>query len=113
MDPLSQFPVGPDTLFDTEVRARTTDPYTSHLAAGTVNGLRAKQAAVQHVLYEHGPLSLAQLVRVYRENLDLPDQSESGIRTRAHELLEKGLVVVTGERINEGGRRERLLDVIL
>jgi len=96
------------SLFD-EPRARITDPYESWAAARSITGLREKQAAVLFVLNTYGPLSLSQLVREYQAGTDRPKQSESGIRTRAHELELMNLVRAEGSRVNGNGRSERLL----
>ena len=82
-------------------RARSTDPQTSADAARSVTRLRPKQEAVLKVLKAYGWLTLEQLVqnygRIHRE-VGLPQQSDSGIRTRCSELVAMGLVRDTGER---------------
>lgn len=89
--------------------ARVEDPATSHEAAESVTHVAAKQDAVFLVVYDHGPLSLSQLVELYDTKPDLPVQSPSGIRTRCAELVAAGRVEVCGERVNVRGRKERLL----
>jgi hypothetical protein len=99
-----------------EAHARRTDPETSHEAAAGVRDITAKQAAVLYVMKTraHG-LHLAGLVDLYQRHFrggDVPKQSESGIRSRAAELVDLGKLVVTGEHFIDPmtGRRHRILN---
>lgn len=84
-------------------QARLTDPETSHEAARSVTDLTVKQAHVLAVLEAWKPWGGLTDERIRLEYVrdDRPYQSESGLRTRRHELVELGLVV-------DSGRRERL-----
>lgn len=100
----------------TQARARTTDPWTSWAAARSVTNIRERQAAVLMVIVTYGPSekSLAEIVSIYqaaasRPDTGLPQQSDSGIRTRTKELQDAGWILETGTRKNAGGRKERLL----
>lgn len=76
----------------TPERSRHTDPRTSHDAEPTT-GLRERQAAVYRLVRDHGPLSDERLVELYGSTPGLPRQSESGIRTRRHELALAGHLI--------------------
>lgn len=85
------------TGLPTEAHARRSDPPTSHAAARSVGNLTKKQLAVHALLRKNGLMTDEQLVRVYREAVDknitfngvlLPEQSDSGIRTRRSELAD-------------------------
>jgi hypothetical protein len=71
-------------------RARHTDPDTSHAAAKSVGPLTTNQTAVMQVLRLLGrPVTDEDLVSEYQKRykgLKLPQQSESGIRSRRNEL---------------------------
>lgn len=81
-------------------RARRADPETSHEAAASLTSdkLRRSQEAVLALLRERGPMDDQHLVREYAWNFDAsaPEQSESGLRTRRKELVQRGLVRATG-----------------
>jgi len=77
-------------------RARKTDPQTSHDAAESVTNLTQTQATILRVLKR--PRTDAQLVEAYRKLKRAPLASESGIRSRRAELVEKGLVADSGDR---------------
>lgn len=79
------------------IRARRSDPETSHEAASSLTHLRARQAAVLALLRLHGPRTLEELVRDYHKSRHTK-QSDSGIRTRCSELVFAGLVEDSGER---------------
>lgn len=102
-------------LPEPEAHARTTDPVTSHEAAASVESITQKQEAVLTVFRTFGGrMHLAALVANYRKRGltgDLPKQSDSGIRTRAAELVERGRLVVTPDfHVDPGsGRRHRIL----
>lgn len=95
--------------------ARTTDPQTSHDAAASVNQTE-NQRAVYRVLRAHGPATDVELVKAYRAALvrgEVPKQSDSGIRSRRSELVEKlGVVCDTGRRQKlESGRMANVWEV--
>lgn len=96
------------SLFDAEppereprAHARRTDPQTSHDAAASIaaDQLRDSQRAVLDVLRHHGPIDDHTLEGIYGMLDQLPPQSVSGLRTRRRELVERGLVADTGERV--------------
>lgn len=91
--------------------ARRTDPPTSHQAAASVKGLTKKQRAVLHLLSRIGPCTDRKLVAEYQRRYQVPvpqrpypGQTDSGIRTRRHELADKGLVRQHSEERLESGR---------
>jgi hypothetical protein len=82
-------------------RYRKTDPVTSRLAAESVTEetITATQKAILYKL--ECPMTDYQLVQVLRVDIEMGEQpfvSESGIRSRRAELVEKGLVHDTGLR---------------
>ena len=77
-------------------RARNTDPKTSHTAAESVTNLTQTQATILRVLKR--PRTDTQLIEAYRKLKRAPLASESGIRSRRAELVDKGLVVDSGTR---------------
>lgn len=78
--------------------ARSSDPATSHLAAASLDSdkLRASQSEVLHFMRLSGPVTDEQLVRYY---VGTVPQSPSGLRTRRSELVARGLVEDTGQRV--------------
>lgn len=75
--------------------ARRTDPPTSHEAAASVSGLRESHRAVWKVLRARGPMIDEDLVVAYHEAQargEVAEMSDSGIRSRRHELTVEGLV---------------------
>lgn len=80
--------------------ARATDPETSHAAAASIPSekLRVSQQTILELLRLQGPMDDRTIGDVYNM-LDLPFQSESGLRTRRAELVRLGLVVDTGDRV--------------
>ena len=87
-----------------ETRARRTDPSSSHAAAQSVTDLTAKQQAVLRVAKVIGRFTLDGLVGRYHQEREwcidesIPRQSDSGIRTRCHELVKAGKIIDSGER---------------
>ena len=76
-------------------RARNTDPITSHLAAKSVNVLKALRRARTDV----------ELVEAYNNLKTAPRASDSGIRSRRAELVRRGMVIDTGKRVRlDSGR---------
>jgi hypothetical protein len=96
-----------------EPRARTTDPETSHEAAVSVSALRQKQDGVLGLLRRMGPMTLEELVSRYRYEMGvtdfLPQQSDSGIRTRCSELVRMGLVEDSGQRARTASGRKAVV----
>lgn len=88
------------------LRARSTDPSTSHEAAASVVDLTGKQHAVLAVFHRHGAMHDEDLLNAYDVAPDVPEQSDSGLRTRRHELVEQGLLEDSGRRAStEAGRQ--------
>lgn len=85
-------------------RSRNTDPATSADAAASIGDMTAKRQAVLDVLRHIGPATDAQIIEAYRA-MSCPDQSESGIRSRRHELHLLGLIRQVGDAENGRGRR--------
>lgn len=84
-------------------RARKTDPKTSHDAAESVNEVTRTQEYVLKALRR--PRNDAQLIEAYRSYKTAPRASESGIRSRRAELVDRGLVVDSGQRVKmDSGR---------
>ena len=90
---------------------RSTDPETSRLAAHTVR-LGGSQIDVLAVMREFGPMSDDSLVRFMEsacKGRGIRRQSPSGIRTRRRELVDRGLVVDTGNRVTLQNGRKAIL----
>jgi hypothetical protein len=92
-----------------KARARHTDPETSRVAAAKASkGLKVTQQAVLIILRMAGrPLLDEELIpyyRVWQLSMNLPGQSDSGIRSRRSELSKMGLLE-PGEkrRMSTGG----------
>lgn len=107
----------------TEARARRNDPPTSHAAAKSVSGMTKKQLAVHALLRGSGPMTDETLVMAYREAVQkrtefngvvLPEQSDSGIRTRRSELAdhEPPLVRVKDISRTKAGREAQRWEAI-
>jgi hypothetical protein len=101
-----------EQLFDPDKPvARRTDPETSHEAADSVTDITAKQEAVLRALRGIGRATDVYLREHYLElsryyPMAYPRQSESGLRSRRSELVDKGYVYDTGERdVLDSGRR--------
>jgi hypothetical protein len=79
--------------------ARATDPVTSHEAAASIGGdnIRASQQAILDLLRRKPGTDndIAYRYGAWNE----PQQSASGLRTRRSELVTKGLVEDSGERV--------------
>lgn len=85
-------------------RSRNTDPTTSADAAASIGDMTAKRQAVLDVLRAIGPATDAGIIEAYRA-MNCPEQSESGIRSRRHELHLLGLIKQVGDAENGRGRR--------
>ena len=75
-------------------RTRKGDPETSLAAAASVKELTEKQKSVLAVLKQYGPATDGEL----RQKFPPYTQSDSGLRTRRSELVNRGLVRDSGER---------------
>ena len=101
-------------------RARRTDPQTSHDAAASVENLSQKQEAVLKVIRTF-PIGLVDvgLVNAYTmlQKMPagangvgyLPEQSESGLRSRRSELVDRGLVRDSGKRMKLPSGRKAIV----
>jgi hypothetical protein len=84
-------------------RARVTDPITSHEAAESVDQVTKTQEYILKCLRR--PRHDVALVEAYNNMRTAPRASESGIRSRRAELVDRGLVVDTGRRVRlDSGR---------
>lgn len=84
--------------------ARLSDPPTSHEAAASIRDLNGKQQAVLDTFRRCGPMTDEQLCERY-PSPHVPVQSESGLRTRRHELVEQGHLRNSGRKdTTESGR---------
>lgn len=79
-------------------KARRTDPETSHQAAASVDNISDTQKVIHHLL--RTPMTDVELVEAFYKavNRNVLWASESGIRSRRAELVEKGLVADSGQR---------------
>jgi hypothetical protein len=98
--------------------ARSSDPSTSHDAAGSLSEARIRdsQFSVYILIDHHGAAGLSDqdLIRAYasahlRNPTMYPYQSESGLRTRRSELVRKGLVVDSGRRSTTRSGRKAIV----
>jgi hypothetical protein len=69
-------------------------PWTSHAAAQSVTNKPAKEEAILTVLRK--PMTDEQMIVAYRNLIDSPWASDSGLRTLRSKLVKEGLVVDTG-----------------
>ncbi len=86
--------------------ARKNDPLTSHEAAESVVNLSATKQAILRLL--QNPMTDEQLCAVYSQlvlNGSVPAASQSGLRSRRHELAVEGLVVDCGVASTVFGRK--------
>ncbi|CAN5870036.1 hypothetical protein BH24ACT15_BH24ACT15_29980 [soil metagenome] len=92
------------------MKARNTDPETSHEAGGSVTELRTKQRLVLLTL-RYRPATDEAMVSDYHgaERYGREPQSDSGLRTRRRELADKGLVEDTGERLKTVSGRNAIV----
>lgn len=92
-------------------QARRTDPSTSHAAAASVGDLTENQMAIMTVFRLAGSRlldeQLISLYKHYQKPFRLPDQSESGIRTRRCELSKAEKLVEAGRIKMSTGRMGR------
>lgn len=85
------------TAFSERPKARTTDPVTSHQAARSVANQSEVQQAILSALRNYGPMHDALLAEW--QDISRLRVSESGLRTRRAELVTKGLVRDSGQRV--------------
>lgn len=83
--------------------ARNTDPITSVMAADSVKDLTGAQQKVLDALKAHGPMTDEQIFA-----LDL-GLTPSGARSRRSELVDRGLVVDSGEKGLTKARRSTII----
>jgi hypothetical protein len=77
---------------------RTNDPITSHLAAKSVRHLTETQKAIMRILWRK-QMNDVDLVNAYNAQVNAgkaPMASQSGIRSRRAELVERGFIAPTG-----------------
>lgn len=89
--------------------ARSTDPQTSTQYPDE-SEVSAVQERVLMLLMVNGPKCDRHLIDLYRGHYPLPEQyaSDSSIRSRRAELVEKGLVAYTGSNVLlRGIKRDR------
>jgi len=88
--------------------ARSTDPITSHEAADSVDEFKATETQQAILKLLKRPMVDQDLVFEYQVtflNGLAPRASESGIRSRRAELVDRKLVVPVGYKKLESGRR--------
>lgn len=94
--------------------ARRSDPVTSHEAAASIPSekIRLSQEAILTVFRRFGPMYDEELQERYGRaqlQLNLPVQSESGIRTRRSELVTKGRLRDSGRKVTPPGKSRRTI----
>lgn len=97
----------------TNRRARKTDPHTSHEAAAALDPIRVSnvQFAIVDLLRTYGPMSDGEIAQYYR-GLGHPSHSDSGLRTRRHELVDAGIVEAYSTFTNQRGRSVLRWDLV-
>ena len=97
----------------TKAHARNTDPETSREAAESITGMNARQCAVLAVFKHPEPSLYAsdeRLIEAYRKAWgDNYHQSDSGIRSRRAELVRKGLIADSGQRVKTASGRNSIV----
>lgn len=88
-------------------RARNTDPVTSDLAAESVRNVTETQWFILRCLKRPRPDH--ELIEAYRAYKTAPYASESGIRSRRAELVERGMVRDSGKRITTRTGRKAIV----
>jgi hypothetical protein len=92
--------------------ARRSDPKTSWDAARSVRGLTETQYRVLFLLRLQGPLTDEEIWHQHLYTLPGIFVSQSGLRTRRAELVDKGIIVDTGRtRPTDAGRDSIVWDV--
>jgi hypothetical protein len=83
--------------------ARATDPETSHEAAESIGDRSQTQVRILALLETFGAMADEEIIKAYRARWPC---SDSGIRSRRHELVTEGAVRDSGERVlTAAGRR--------
>jgi hypothetical protein len=88
-------------------RTRRTDPDTSREAAESVKRMTENRTAVLNLFRQRGEMTDEEFVSTYLllSKVTVPEQSESGLRTRRSELVKMGWIEDSGEtRVNATGR---------
>lgn len=88
-------------------KARHSDPQTSHDAAESVKDITKTQIFILKALRK--PLTDVDLVFAYRAYKTAPQASESGIRSRRAELVQRGQVIDTGRRVRLASGRHAIV----
>ena len=83
-------------------RARGSDPATSRTAADSIDDLSDRQSAVLFCLFEHGPMTDADMASSYPGLVErfpdlYPPQSPQSLRSRRSELVRAGHVIDSGQ----------------
>lgn len=93
-------------------RARKTDPKTSQQAADSVRNITATHERILDILREYGPMNdeqIADICEYQVQKADMPYVSESGLRSRRSELVSRGLVVDSGDRVKMRSGRNSIV----
>jgi len=95
-----------------EAHARTTDPWTSHAAARSVEDVRESQRHVLECFVAHGPMHHQRLIEVY--NADRVErrwkyQTDQSLRSRCAELVDQGLVQKTDDVVILPSKRKSIV----
>lgn len=88
-------------------KARLTDPQTSHDAAASVTNVTETQKYILKAL--NRPRTDPDLADAYLNIKNAPLASLSGIRSRRNELVVKGLVEDSGERVKLPSGRKAIV----
>jgi hypothetical protein len=97
-----------------EARARTSDPDTSHAAAKSVKKMTLVQSRVWFLFGRKRAMTDTELIELWnREHQIFPDSyprvSESGLRTRRRELVDRGSLKDSGLRQTLPSGRKAIL----
>lgn len=96
----------PSLFDDLTARARRSDPPTSHAAARSVKRIRASHQAILKCFRTHGPMHDEKLQELYSQQ---PPLSQSGLRTRRSELVDRDLLRDSGKRTKTRFGRETII----
>ena len=89
------------------VHARYTDPYTSHLAAASVNNVTELQSRILTLFQENlGGMTDEEMILLYAKNYGrwFP-ATDSSLRSRRAQLRDQGVLGEVGVEVNERGRK--------
>lgn len=93
-----------------KARARRSDPVTSHQAAQSVTQIGWTQESILELFNFWGPMHDAKMISRYRQvQADVPNQSDAGLRSRRAELVAKGLVQDSGQRVKLPSGRQSIV----